>query len=134
MANKRQKRVADQLREVLSELVSLEARDPRLAGVTIMDVAIDRELMYADVYVSSLEGEEARPNVMLALESAQGYLRRELGRRIRLQRTPELRFAWDEALAYGEHIESLLESLLPPSDTDIDHDDGSTDQVPPDGV
>ncbi len=127
MANKRQKRVAEQVREVLSELISLEARDPRLAGVTIMDVAIDRELMYADVYVSSLEGEEARPDVMLALESAQGYLRRELGRRVRLQRTPELRFAWDEALAYGEHIESLLESLLPSQDKHTDNDDESTE-------
>jgi ribosome-binding factor A len=123
MANKRQKRVADQVREVLSELISLEARDPRLAGVTIMDVTIDRELMYADVYVSSLDGEDARTDVMQALDSAHGYLRRELGRRVRLQRTPELRFAWDESIAYGEHIETLLDSLL--SSSPLDDDDES---------
>jgi ribosome-binding factor A len=90
-----------------------------------MDVTIDRELMYADVYVSSLQGEDARTEVMQALDSAQGYLRRELGRRVRLQRTPELRFAWDESLAYGERIESLLDSLLPSNPSD--HDDDSTE-------
>lgn len=111
MLSKRQKRVGDQIREILSELLAFEASDPRLAGVTVMDVEIDRELMYANVYVTSLDGDEARGEVMRALESAGGFLRRELGSRMRLQRTPELRFKWDESLAYGDHIDQLLNSL-----------------------
>jgi ribosome-binding factor A len=111
MRSKRQKRVADQLREILSELLMYEAEDPRLSGITIMDVDIDRELMYADVFVSSLDGDNAREEVLGALETAKGFLRREMGTRMRLQHTPELRFHWDESLGYGDRIENLLSSL-----------------------
>lgn len=111
MRSKRQKRVADQLREILSELLMYEAEDPRLSGITVMDVDIDRELMYADVFVSSLDGDNAREEVLGALETAKGFLRRELGTRMRLQHTPELRFHWDESLGYGDRIENLLNSL-----------------------
>src|SRR5213076_3020670 len=99
MRSKRQRRVADQIREILSELLTFEVNDPRLSEVTIMDVDIDRELMYADVYVSALSGDETRENVLGALENARGYLRRELGNRMHLQYTPDLRFKWDESLA-----------------------------------
>jgi len=125
MQNKRQRRVADQVREILSELLTFEVQDPRLSGLTVMDVEIDRELMYADVYVSSLDGDEVREQVMTGLDSARGYLRRELGNQLRLQHTPELRFKWDESLSYGDHIESLLSSLdIPPTD-DPDGNDNS---------
>ena len=125
MQSKRQRRVADQVREILSELLTFEVQDPRLSGLTVMDVEIDRELMYADVYVSSLDGDEVREQVMTGLDSARGYLRRELGNQLRLQHTPELRFKWDESLSYGDHIESLLSSLdIPPTD-DPDGNDNS---------
>ncbi len=123
MQSKRQKRVGDQIREILSELLTLEAGDPRLAGVTVMDVEIDRELMYANVYVSALEGDEAREEVLRALESAAGFLRRELGNRMRIQHTPELRFKWDESLSYGDRIDHLLNSLN--SDNSRNHSDDS---------
>ena len=124
MQSKRQRRVADQVREILSELLTFEVQDPRLSGLTVMDVEIDRELMYADVYVSSLDGDEAREQVMTGLDSARGYLRRELGNQLRLQHTPELRFKWDESLTYGDHIESLLSSLdIPPADDSGGNDD-----------
>jgi ribosome-binding factor A len=124
MRSKRQKRVADQIREILSELLMHEVRDPRLGTVTVMDVDIERELMYADVWVSSFEGEEAREPVLTALHSAQGFLRRELGSRMRMQHTPELRFHWDESLEYGDRIENLLGSLdISPADTSDKGDD-----------
>ena len=120
MRSKRQKRVADQIREILSELLTFEVSDPRLTSVTVMDVDIDRELMYADVYVSSFEGEDSRETIIGALESAGGYLRRELGSRMRMQHTPTLRFKWDESLDYGDRIENLLGSLdiTPPDEPD----------------
>src|SRR5687767_4883898 len=114
MQTKRQKRVGDQIREVLSELFTFEVHDPRLRGVTVMDVEVDRELMYATVYVTALDGDEARDHVMQALNSAAGFLRRELGQRLRLQHTPEIRFSWDESIAYGDRIERLLDSLDSP--------------------
>lgn len=120
MRSKRQKRVADQIREILSELLTFEVSDPRLTSVTVMDVDIDRELMYAEVYVSSFEGEDSREVVLGALESAGGFLRRELGSRMRTQHTPTLRFKWDESLEYGNRIENLLGSLdiTPPDESD----------------
>ena len=125
MTSKRQHQVSKQIREVLSELFTFQVDDPRLAGLTVMEVQIDRELMYADIYVSSLGGEDLRDDVMDGLESASGFLRRELGSRVRLQRTPELRFQWDETLAYGEQIDDVLDSLnIPPSEPD-DGNDGS---------
>lgn len=123
MHGKRQLRVADQIREILSELLQSEADDPRLDGVTIMAVSIDRELMYATVYVNSLRGEDARDDIMLALAAAAGFLRRELGRRIRIQHTPELRFEWDESLAYGDRIEGLLNSLNSPGPAEDEYDE-----------
>jgi len=117
MRSKRQKRVADQIREILSELLTFEVSDPRLAGVTVMDVDIDRELMYADVWVTALGTDDSRTEIIGALGHAQGFLRRELGSRMHIQYTPQLRFHWDESLAYGDHIENLLSSLnAPPSD------------------
>lgn len=124
MQSKRQKRVADQVREILSELLTFEVKDPRLAGLTVMEVEIDRELMYADVYVSSLDGGEARKEILSALESARGYLRRELGSQMSLQHTPDLRFKWDDSLAYGDRIENLLSSLdKSPTDASESPDD-----------
>ncbi len=125
MKSKRQQRVAEQIHEVLSELLRFEADDPRLDRITVMEVSIDRELMYATVYVNSLDGDQARDTALEALRSAGGFLRRELGSRVRLQHTPELRFKWDESLAYGDQIERLLDSLeIPPED--IDSVDGSS--------
>ena len=119
MQSKRQKRVGEQIRAILSELFTYDIDDPRLDGVTVMDVEIDRELMYAEVFVSSLHGDAAREKVMEALQSASGFLRRELGSRMRVQHTPELRFSWDESLSYGDRIENLLSSLK--------HTDGGDD-------
>ncbi|HEC24095.1 MAG TPA: 30S ribosome-binding factor RbfA [Chloroflexi bacterium] len=128
MQTKRQRRVAEQIQEILSELIQFEADDPRLDGVTIMDVEIDRELMYATVYVNALRGEEVREEVMTALSAAQGFLRSELGKRVRLQHTPELRFKWDESLSYADRIDSLLDSLeIPPEDRDTDAPDKSAE-------
>lgn len=121
MASKRQRRVAVQIQEILSELLQFEVDDPRLAGVTVMEVSVDRELMYATVYVSALAGEDAREEVLPALQNASGFLRYELGRRVRLQNTPELRFKWDETLEQADRIEHLLNSLK--SSEEVDSDD-----------
>lgn len=111
MTSKRQKRVAQQILETLSELIQFEARDPRLAGVTVMDVEIDRELRYATIYIYSMAGEDDKDDVMDGVAAASGFLRRELGERIRLQHTPELRFVWDETPSRATKIDSLLDSL-----------------------
>ncbi len=124
MTTKRQQRVARELLEVLSTLIQFEVSDPRLADVSVLDVEIDRELRYATVYVHALGGPEVQSEVMQGLHSATGYLRRELGARIRLQFVPELRFKWDDTPERAEAIDRLLESLdIPAADDKMEQAD-----------
>lgn len=125
MPSKKQGRVAELIQEILSSLIQFEVKDPRLQGVTIMDVDVDRELMYATVYVSALGGEEEREEVLDGLDNASGFLRRELGANLSLRRVPELRFAWDETFEQAQRIEQLLDSIeIPPADDeDVEPDD-----------
>ena len=125
MITKRQRRVADQLREIISEVIRFEVGDPRLEGLTVMDVRVDRELEVAKVYVNSLRGESAREDVMGGLAKAEGFVRREMGKRIHLRTTPELRFLWDETLSEGDKIDSLLKTIdIPPLDEPAEDGDG----------
>ncbi len=123
----KQQRMNERLQEILSGLLLLEVKDPRLSGVTITEVQLDRELQFARVYVNALGEEGRRDEVMAALEQAKGFLRREVGARVRLRRTPDLRFEWDRTLAYGEKMDALLASLdIPPAD-DLEDDDIDAD-------
>lgn len=119
MATKRQNRVKQQLFEILSELIQFEVSDPRLDTTSVTDVVIDRELKYATVYIHDLEGDEAEKDVLAGLESARGYLRREVGLRTQLPHVPELRFKWDSTPDIARKIDSLLDNLdLPPEKED----------------
>lgn len=85
--------------------------DPRLSKIYITDATVDRELSYADVYVSALEGHERSPEILLGLESASGFIRRQLARRIELRAFPRLRFHWDPTPENADRIERKLAEL-----------------------
>jgi ribosome-binding factor A len=122
----KQERMADRIREVLSGLLLLEVTDPALHDVTVTEVVLDPELEYADVYVNALGDESRQPEVMAGLKRANGFLRREMGKRIRLRRTPVLQFHWDITLSRAEEIEQALDKLdlppAPPSEGDEEAD------------
>jgi ribosome-binding factor A len=107
----KQERMMDLVREILSSLLLLEVTDPALKGVTVTDVVMDRELEYANVYVNALGNEARRDEVLKGLKRAQGFLRRELGKRLRLRRVPNLNFHWDVTLARGEAMEAKLNEV-----------------------
>jgi ribosome-binding factor A len=107
----RAQRIADRIREDLSEMLIQEVSDPRLLGVTVTDVTVDRELAYAEVYVSALEGRERAKEILDGLKHASGYLRRELAQRVELRQFPRLRFHWDPTVERAERIERLITSL-----------------------
>jgi ribosome-binding factor A len=107
----RLQRIADRIRQELAELVIFKVSDPRLAGISITDVSIDRELAFADIYVSAVEGVSRSSEVLAGLEHASGYLRRELASRVELRSMPRLRFHWDPTPEHADHIEKLLEEL-----------------------
>jgi ribosome-binding factor A len=111
----RQRRTAEQIRTIFSELVLREMRDPRLQDLTFTEVKLDRELQYADVYVNALGDDAREKEVMDALEGAKGYLRRELASRLHARTVPQLHFHWDPTLAHAEQIGQLLDGLeIPP--------------------
>ncbi len=88
-----------------------EVNDPRLQLIFVTDVKIDRELAFADIYVSALEGSARSADVLAALETAGGFLRRMLASRIELRTFPRLRFHWDPTPENADHIERILASL-----------------------
>jgi ribosome-binding factor A len=107
----RAQRIADRLKEELSEMLVFQVADPRLNGISITDVRVDRELAYADIYVSAVEGSERSKEILSGLEHAKGFLRSELARRVDLRTFPRLRFHWDPTFENAERIESLIASL-----------------------
>lgn len=107
----RLKKIADRIKEDLSELLIYEVEDPRLSGVMVTDVNVDRELYYANIYVSAIEGRERSREVLAGLESASGFLRSQLAQGIELRTFPRLRFYWDPTPENADRIEFLLKQL-----------------------
>jgi ribosome-binding factor A len=107
----RAQRIADRIFEELSILLVMEVSDPRVENASITDVSVDRELTFANIYVSSLEGSQAAPTIMEGLNHAKGYLRHALAQRIQLRTFPKLRFYWDPVPERADRIDKLLNSL-----------------------
>ena len=116
----RTERIADRIYEELATILLTGVSDPRLSAATITTVRVDRELAFASIYVSSLEGSEAADEILSGLEHAKGFLRRELSQRIQLRSFPRLRFYWDSTPEQADHIEKLLNSLFDGSDKPTD--------------
>jgi ribosome-binding factor A len=113
----RAKKIGQRIQEELAELLQKEAADPRLTKVTVTDVDVDRELAFATVFVSSLDGQDRKDDVLQALHRARGFLRTALAARIPLRTFPQLRFRWDATPARGERIEELLREIHRQDDT-----------------
>lgn len=131
MSKIKQDRMNDRIRELLSELVLREVADPRLQHITITEVKLDPELMYARIYINALGDENRQQQVMAGLERAKGFLRRELAKRVRLRNAPDLHFHWDETLERGERMNALLNQLhIPGSSAQAAQpvQDGSNDE------
>lgn len=107
----RLRRIADRIRQDLSEMLVREISDPRLHQIFITDVKVDRELAFADIYVSAVEGSARSPEILNGLAHASGFLRHELAARIELRVFPRLRFHWDPTPENADHIERLLVDL-----------------------
>jgi ribosome-binding factor A len=107
----RLQRIADRIRQDLSEMLIREISDPRLHQIFITDVEVDREMAFADIYVSAVEGAVRSREILAGLEHASGFLRRELASKIELRTFPRLRFHWDPTPENADHIEHLLAEI-----------------------
>ena len=110
-------RVGDQIQAELADILGRRLKDPRLGFVTVTGVDVTPDLRTARVYVSVLQGEG-----LPVLERAKGFLRKELGRRIRLRHVPELVFVEDRSAERGRHMEDLLRSIQDDAPTGEDED------------
>jgi ribosome-binding factor A len=118
----RPERVADQIRGELASLLTRDVHDPGIGFVTLTRVRVTPDLQQAHVYYTALGDEKSRRNTEQALARATGFLRRQIGARLRLKRTPELTFHYDESIAGQDRIEQLLSEIqaqpAPPDDDD----------------
>ena len=107
----RLERIADRVKQELAEILIREVSDPRLNQIFVTDVKIDKELAFADIYVSAIEGTERSAEVLAGLRSAAGFLRRILASRVEVRAFPKLRFHWDPTPEHADHIEKVLAGL-----------------------
>ena len=108
----RQERVAEQIRRELAALIDSELKDPRIGMISITSVEVTPDYAHAKVFFSMLAGREHVDGVLSGLESAAGFLRRELGRRIRIHTTPQLHFLFDPSLERGAELTKLIEEAV----------------------
>lgn len=120
MEGKRSEKVADLIQKEISEMLVKTIKDPRIGFVTITRVTVSEDYRSAKVYFSVLGTREERERSMEGLKSAKGYVRRELGRRIRLRYTPEIIFRFDPSIEYAIHIEEVMRHLKGEEETDGD--------------
>lgn len=111
MEYSRTDRVGETIKKEISNLLQREIKDPRIGFVSLTRVKVSKDLRYATVHVSIMGDEEAKRVSMEGLTSATGFIRRELWKRLRMRRVPELDFKMDDSIEYGVHISKLLRDL-----------------------
>lgn len=111
MAKIRVGRVGEQIKKELSQIIQSELKDPRIGFITVTGVEVTNDLSQAKVYLSVLGSEEQKEESLKAIARGTGFVRSELGKRMRLRHTPELIFKFDASIEYGSHIEALLEKI-----------------------
>lgn len=111
MSNLRANRVAEEIKKELGEILTVKLKDPRVGFVTVTDVEVTGDLQQAKIFISVLGDQEKKNETLLGLAKAKGFIRTEIGKRIRLRKTPEISFEYDEALEYGNRIETILRDL-----------------------
>jgi ribosome-binding factor A len=125
----RLQRIADRIQQELSQLILVKTSDPRLNGIFITGARVDRELAYADIFVSAVEGSERSEEVLNGLKHAGGFLRHELAGRVDLRVMPRLRFHWDPTPENADNIERLLATLHDEAAPIVSEDEGEEDDA-----
>ncbi|QSI77875.1 MULTISPECIES: 30S ribosome-binding factor RbfA [Niveibacterium] len=105
-------RVAEQIRRELAELIRMEVKDPRVGFVTLTSVEVSPDYSHAKVFFTTIEGERAVPELAQGLRRASGFLRRELGRRIRIHTIPDLHWVYDRSIERGAQLSALIDEAV----------------------
>ncbi len=111
MEGKRSEKIADLIQKEISHLLVRTLKDPRIGFVTITKVAVSEDCRMAKVYFSVAGPSDERKRSTDGLNSAKGYVRKELGRRIRLKHIPDITFQFDPSIEYAIHIGEVIEQI-----------------------
>lgn len=111
MSSHRPERVGEQLHKEISRLLMHGIKDPRVASVTVTGVNVTRDLSLAKVFFNVTDEAGERKDAEQGLKSAAPFIRRELGKLMRLRFVPQIRFEYDSSIAYGQKIEGLLRQV-----------------------
>ncbi len=111
MSELRATRVAEAIKEEISDILAHHIKDPRIGFASVVDVFVSQDLRYAKVYISVLGDDSAKEGTRQGLASAQGFIRSEIARRIRLRHVPEISFVLDDSIERGDRISRLLKEI-----------------------
>ncbi|NLK42908.1 MAG: 30S ribosome-binding factor RbfA [Tissierellia bacterium] len=112
MNNKRVFRISEEVKKVVSELIFNGLKDPRINSMTtITNVEVTRDLRFAKIFVSVLGNKEDKENTIAGLESAKGFIRKEIGKKIDLRYVPEPMFYLDESIEQGIYMAKLIDDV-----------------------
>jgi len=111
MSELRVRKMQEFIKQEVSSMLLREVKDPRLSFVTVTGVHLTGDLREATVYVSLFGSEKEKKESITALEMATGFIRRELGKRLKIYYTPQISFEQDTSLDYGMHIEGLIKQI-----------------------
>ena len=113
MAGYKSDRVAEDIKREIIAIIRDEIKDPRVQGklLTVIRVEVTGDLSYAKAYISAMEGIDAAKEAVAGLKNAAGYIRREVGKRLHLRKTPELKFIADDSIEKGMKIAGMLGNM-----------------------
>ncbi len=109
--NMRAERVGEQMKKELMDIINNKLKDPRVGFLTITDVQPTNDLSLAKVYLTVLGNDKEREDTFKGLEKAKGFIKSEIGQRMRLRIVPDLQFEYDASIEYGNRIEQLIQDL-----------------------
>ena len=114
-------RIEEEIKKVVGKLIDNGIKDPRVNGlISVTKVDVSKDMKYCKIYVSMLGTKDVN-EAMEGLDSAKGVVRKEIGNKIKTFNTPEVKFVYDDSMAYGQHIDEIINSL------NISHDDEEID-------
>jgi len=108
----RGQRVAEQIRRELAELIRQEVKDPRVSFISLTDVELTPDYAHAKIFFTSMSGADSVPEILEGLRRASGFLRYELGKRIRIHTLPELHFHYDCSVEEGSRLSQLIDQTV----------------------
>lgn len=113
MAFERINRISEEFKREISDIIKNDINDPRIAEFTsVMSAEVTKDQRYAKVYISVLGDEKQQTDTMIGLRSAAGYIRKEVGKRIKLRLTPQVIFELDKSIEHGIYISKLIDDAI----------------------